>query len=234
MERVYFNNYSLSYRVLDEVENTFLLNIINYIINHPLDWYFFLENVIKNKNLVEFSDQSMIVAYRSLSKQQLNSFNHFYNLLFSNNVIFNLHQNDDFLIIIFYSTLIKNFFEKNGQWLEYLTYYACIELGLYCFNDILITTDDGKINNVDVWAMLDSSVFIFKCFDSYKYCNADFENLFNIQKKLNTKSNIILIYTKDSSNFKKDARIELLKYKYNYSNFKEQLQEIIIRKFINL
>ena len=88
---------------------------------------------------------------------------------------------------------------------------------------------------VDLIAFTVDHLFFFKCLDTYQYSIDVLNNLFSIQKKLQSKSSIIFIYTKDAKNFDyKNPLFTSIKYKFDYNKFKDNLKEIILRKLIEL
>lgn len=229
------NNFTLCYNILDEVETRFIKSILAYIINYPIDWYNFLENVMKNNLLISYSNNAIIFSIEILAPQLKNSFKHIYDIMEKCGVIINKFEAKGFLVINVYSETIRNFFQKSGLWLEYITYLAFYELGFNAFQGCLIKTNDGSIQEVDVLVNYNSILFITECKDTYKYSNYDFLKLCNLKKKLKVKSYLLFVYTKDSPQIDLDnLKIDVIKYKYNYSEFKEQLKEIMIRKLIKL
>lgn len=229
------SNYLLCYNTLDEVEATFFNNIINYIIYYPIDWYNFLENILKNKLMMSYRNTALIVSLEILTPQLKNSFNHIYDCMISSGVVLNSIETKGFLIIYVYSEKISDFFQNSGFWLEYITHYACIELGLNSYRGGLIKTNDGKIQEVDVIIEYNSNLFFIECKDTYNYSNKDLLKIFNLRKKINANSYGVFVCSKLAYEIDYEKyEIELIKYKFDYHTFKESIKELVVSKLISL
>lgn len=229
------SNFLMCYNLLDEVEANFFNNIINYIIYYPIDWYNFLENILKNKLMISYRNTALIVSLEILTPQLKNSFNHIYKCMQSSGVILNVIETKGFLIIYVYSEKISDFFQNSGFWLEYITAYACNELGLKSYRGGLIKTNDGKIQEIDVIIEYNSNLFFIECKDTYNYTDRDLMKLYNLRKKINSNSYGVFVCSKLAYDIDYEKyEIELIKYKFNYSEFKEQLKEFIGSKLITL
>jgi hypothetical protein len=68
--------YLLFYNDLDPVEENFIFQIMQLIINYPLIWFNFLENILKNKIMISFRNNALIVSLELLTRQLKNSFDH--------------------------------------------------------------------------------------------------------------------------------------------------------------
>ena len=106
--------YLLFYNDLDPVEENFIYNIMQLIINYPIIWFNFLENILKNKIMISFRNNALIVSLELLTRQLKNSFNHVYRLLLDTNVVLNTIEKKGFLIIYLYSEKISEFFQNSG------------------------------------------------------------------------------------------------------------------------
>lgn len=229
------SNFLMCYNVLDEVEANFFNNIIRFIIYYPIDWYNFLENILKNKLMISYRNTALIVSLEILTPQLKNSFNHIYECMNRCGVILNTIETKGFLIIYVYSEKISDFFQNSGFWLEYVTAYACSELGLTSYTGGLIKTHDGKIQEVDVIIEYNSNLFFIECKDTYSYTNKDLMKLYNLRKKINSNSYAVYVCSKLAYDIDyQKYEIELLKYKFDYSKFKDNLKEFIGSKLISL
>ena len=227
--------YLLFYNDLDPVEENFIYNIMQLIINYPLIWFNFLENILKNKIMISFRNNALIVSLELLTRQLKNSFNHVYRLLLDTNVVLNTIEKKGFLIIYLYSEKISEFFQNSGFWLEYITAHACREIGFPCHRGVLFKTKDRQISEIDVFVDLGRVLFFIECKDTYIYSDQDLKKIDNLRKRINCQSYGIFVCTKAIHNldFKKYG-IGLIKYKYNYEAFREELKEMIAKKIINL
>ena len=229
------SNFLICYDTIDEIERNFLNSIINYIIYYPIDWYNFLENILKNNLIVSFNNNAMIVSLEILTPQLKNSFNNIYNCMRSSGVILDTIKTKGFLIIYVYSKIISDFFKNSGFWLEYLTAYCTYELGLNTFRGGLIKTSDGKIQEVDVVLEYQSNIFFIECKDTYTYSNKDLRKLYNLRRKINGNSYGIFVCSKLAYDIDYEKyEIDLLKYKFDYFMFREELKELIANKFTSL
>ena len=229
------DNFLMCCNLLDEVETNFFNNIINYIIYYPIDWYNFLENILKNKLMISYRNNALIVSLEILTPQLKNSFDHIYKCMEDSGVILNVIETKGFLIIYVYSQKISDFFQNSGFWLEYITAHACYELGLNTFRGGLLKTNDGKIQEIDVIVEYDSNLFFIECKDTYNYTNNDLVKIYNLRKKINSKSYGVFVCSKLAYDIDYEKyEIELLKYKFNYLEFKEQLKDFIGSKLITL
>ena len=81
------NEYLLMFNALDPVEENFLYNILQLIINYPLVWFNFLENILKNKIMISFRNRALIVSLELLTRQLRNSFEQIYRLMLKSDVV---------------------------------------------------------------------------------------------------------------------------------------------------
>lgn len=235
MEIIETGNFLLYYKLLDDVELNFFNNIIKYIIYYPINWYNFLENILKNNLILSHQNTALIVSLEILTPQLKNSFNHIYECMKNSGAILDVIETKGFLIIYVYSKIISDFFQNSGFWLEYITAYACLELGLNTYRGGLIKTNDGKIQEIDVIVEYCSNLFFIECKDTYNYSNLDLKKIYNLKKKINLKTYCVFVCTKVAYDIDYEKyEIELIKYKYNYSMFKEQLKDFISRKLSRL
>jgi hypothetical protein len=123
-----------------------------------------------------------------------------------------------------------------GFWLEYITAHACREIGFPCHRlGVLFKTKDRQISEIDVFVDLGRVLFFIECKDTYIYSDQDLKKIDNLRKRINCQSYGIFVCTKAIHNldFKKYG-IGLIKYKYNYEAFREELKEMIAKKIISL
>lgn len=229
------NNFLICYNTFDEIEAKFFEKIINYIIYYPIDWYNFLENILKNRLMISYGNTALIVSLEIITPQLKNSFNRIYDCMQSSGVVLNVIETKGFLIIYVYSKIISDFFQNSGYWLEYVTYYASLELGLCSYRGALLKTTDGKIQEVDVIIEYNSNLFLIECKDTHTYSNDDLVKLNNLRKIINSNSFGVFVCSKKAPNvdFLKHE-IELIKYKFDYLEFRNNLKDYISRKLISL
>jgi hypothetical protein len=140
-----------------------------------------------------------------------------------------------FLIIYVYNQKISDFFQNSGFWLEYITAYACSEIGFDCYRGVLLKTRDQNIQEVDVLVDLGRVIFLIECKDTNNYTNADLKKVYDLRKKINGLSYGIFVCSKAGINADYHKyEIELVKYRFNYEEFKERLKDVIANKIISL
>lgn len=228
-------DFLICYYSPDRIEERFFQNILRLIINYPIVWFNFLENILKNKIMVSFRNAAMIVSTELLTPQQKKYFDHVYHCMVNSRSIIKSIKKKGFLIIYFYSQKICDFFENSGFWLEYLTAMACSEIGFTTYRGALLKTKDQKIQEVDVLIDLDSIVFLIECKDTYNYTNEDLKKIYDLRKKINVYSFAFFVCSK--MGFELDYQkyeINLLRYRYNYYTFKKELKELITKRIIGL
>ena len=229
------SNFLFCYKLLDDTEANFIKNIINYIIYYPIDWYNFLENILKNKLMINYRNNAIIISLEILTPQLKNSFDHIYDVMKRSGVILSVIETKGFLIIYVYSKVISDFFQNSGFWLEYITDFACFELGLNSYRGGLIKTNDGRIQEIDVVVQYDSNLFFIECKDTYNYTHRDLKKIYNLKKKVNLNTFGVFVCSKLAYDIDYDRyEIGLIKYKFNYFNFKEELKDYIGNKLISL
>ncbi|MDD4000431.1 MAG: hypothetical protein PHX62_06030 [Bacilli bacterium] len=228
-------DYLIAYNTLDPVEENFFMNILQLIINYPLIWFNFLENILKNKIMISFRARALIVSLELLTKQLKNSFDHVFRLMRNSNVVSSTIEKKGFLIIYVYSEAISEFFQNSGFWLEYLTAYACREIGFPCHRGVLFKTKDRHISEIDVLVDLGRALFFIECKDTYSYSNFDLKKIDNLKKRINRLSYGIFVCTKATNNLNfKKYDLGLIKYRYNYEIFKEELKDLIGERIVSL
>lgn len=228
-------DFLLYYSNLDHIEENFIYNISQLIIKYPLIWYNFLENILKNKIMISFRDAALIVSLELLTRQLRNSFNFVYDVMIKSQVIVHTIEKKGFLIIYVYSQKISAFFQNSGFWLEYITAYACQEIGFPCYRGVLFQSKDRHITEVDVLIDLGKVLFFIECKDTYSFTDKDLKKIYNLRKKTNCLSYGIFVCSKAINNLNyKKYDLELVKYKYNYHLFKEQLKEVLAKKIVDL
>lgn len=235
MELVENCNFLMCYNSLDGIEEHFFNHIMQLIINYPIDWMNFLENILKNKLLISFQNTALIVSIDLLTPQLRNSFNHVYQCMVDCGVIVKTIKTKGFLIIYVYSQKVSDFFQKSGFWLEYLTAYACWEIGFNPYRGVLLKTIDNNIQEVDVLLDFERVIFFIECKDTHNYSEKDFQKIANLRKKVNCSSYGIFVCSKlgyDLNYQKYD--LDLIKYKYDYQSLKKQLKQLVTNKILSL
>jgi hypothetical protein len=228
-------DFLLSYNSLDGIEADFMANIMQLIIKYPLIWYNFLENILKNKIMISFRNAALIVSLELLTRQLRNSFNYVYEVMLRSNVVRHTIEKKGFLIIYVYSQKISDFFQNSGFWLEYITAHACEEIGFPCHRGVLFKTKDRHIAEVDVLVDLGRALFFIECKDTYAFTDKDLRKIYNLRRKTNFLSYGIFVCSKAGNNLNyKKYDIEMIKYKYNYELFKEELKDTIATKIVSL
>ena len=227
--------YLLMFHALDPVEENFLYNILELIINYPLVWFNFLENILKNKVMINIRNRALIVSMELLTRQLRNSFEQIYRLMLKTNVVLNAIEKKGFLIIYLYSDCISEFFRNSGFWLEYLTARACQEIGFPCYRGVLFKTKDRQISEIDVLIDLGEVLFFIECKDTYLCTEDDLKKIDSLRKRINRQSYGLFVCTKSVQNldFKKYG-LGLIKYKYNYQTFREELKEQLAGRILSL
>jgi len=235
MELTQNYDYLVSYNSLDKIEERFFANILQLIINYPIIWYNFLENILKNKVMISFRNTALILSTELLTRQQKNSFTHVFNIMIKSGVVINTIEKKGFLIIYVYSQKISDFFQNSGFWLEYLTAYAISEIGFNSYRGVLLKTRDKNVQEVDVLVDIDRAIFIIECKDTYNYADKDLKRIYNLRKKINCLSYGIFVCSKLGYNLNYHKyEIDLIKYKFDYERFKEELKDLMANKIISL
>ncbi len=67
-------DFLLYYYSLDQNEERFIREILKLIINYPIVWYNFLENILKNKVMINVKNGVMIVSLELLPPKQKKMF----------------------------------------------------------------------------------------------------------------------------------------------------------------
>ena len=228
-------DFLVCYNSLDRIEERFFNNMMLLIINYPIVWYNFVENILKNKLMISFRNTALIVSLELLTPQQRNAFKHVYQVMIDNNVILKSVEKKGFLIIYVYSQKISDFFQNSGFWLEYLTAYACFEIGFTSYRGVLLKTKDKSVQEVDVLIDLEKIIFLIECKDTYNYTDNDLKRIYDIRKKIKCCSHGIFVVSKLGFNINyAKYEIDLVRYKYDYLDFKNQLREVISNKIVSL
>ena len=63
-------DFLLYYYSLDQNEERFIREILKLIINYPIVWYNFLENILKNKVMINVKNGVMIVSLELLPRNK--------------------------------------------------------------------------------------------------------------------------------------------------------------------
>lgn len=228
------NEYLLMFNALDPVEENFLYNILQLIINYPLVWFNFLENILKNKIMISFRNRALIVSLELLTRQLRNSFEQIYRLMLKSDIVLNAIEKKGFLIIYVYSDAISEFFQNSGFWLEYMTAHACREIGFPCYRGALFKTKDRQISEVDVLIDLGKVLFFIECKDTYLCSEEDLKKIDSLRKRINRQSYGLFVCTKTVNLDFKKYGLGLIKYKYNYEAFREELKEMLAGRIVSL
>ena len=234
MENAY-NDFLICYYALDKTEEYFFYKILKLIIDYPIRWFNFLENILKNKLMVSFQNMAMIISIELIPPQQQKYFDYVYKIMIESGVIFNSIKKKGFLILYLYSKRICDFLEHSGFWLEYLTSYACFEIGYNSYRGVLLKTSDKTIQEIDVLIDLDTLVFLIECKDTCNFGIDELKKIDNLRKKISMYSIAILVCSKSVPNLNYDKyEINVINYKYNYFIFRNELKELIIKKLLSL
>ena len=132
--------------------------------------------------------------------------------------------------------IVKNKCLLSKQWflVEYITAYACQEIGFPCYRGVLFQSKDRHITEVDVLIDLGKVLFFIECKDTYSFTDKDLRR-FIIYVKTNCLSYGIFVCSKAINNLNyKKYDLELVKYKYNYHLFKSSLKILTKRLSIYL
>lgn len=228
-------DFLLYYYSLDQNEERFIREILKLIINYPIVWYNFLENILKNKVMINVKNGVMIVSLELLPPKQKKCFDCVYGCLKENNMIVKMIEKKGFLILYLYSQKISDFFENSGFWLEYLTAEACKEIGLTAYRGALIKTRDQNIQEIDVLIDLHTLVFFIECKDTCNYGNDDLKKMSDLRKKINVCSFALMVCSKGGLDLDyQKYEIDLIRYRHNYYIFKNELKELITKKIVGL
>lgn len=216
-------------------EVCFFNRTIDLIINYPSLWHNFVENVLKNKVILMSEGNILIVSLGLITGSLREAFDKVYEIMNECGVIISINNNRDFLIIYLNSKNVSEFFRNTGFWLEYLTANAFLELGINAYRGVVIKTSDDNIQEVDVFIDLQNILFLIECKDTYIYDERDFKKMFDLQKKIEGRTFGIFVVTKMLDDLDYNLHgIDIIKYNYNYFEFKENLKEIIISKLISI
>lgn len=229
-------NFLVYYNTLDKKEELFFTNILNLIIKHPIVWYNFVENILKNNIILVCEYNTLIISYSCLTQKLKNTFNIVLKVMQESLIVTKIIDNYDFLIIYLYSKNISDFFKKSGFWLEYLTHYAVLNIiGHGAYRGILVRTNDNHLQEIDVIFKINEILFIMECKDTYLYNGDDLKKLSNFKKKILDNSILAFIVTKENHTLDLDFAkydIHLIRYKYDYWLFEEELKEFIINNML--
>lgn len=229
-------NFLLYYNTIDDKEELFFANIIELIVKYPIVWYNFVENILKNNIILVCEYNTLIISYSCLTPKLKNTFNMVLNVMRESLIVTKVIDNYDFLIIYLYSKNISDFFKKSGFWLEYLTHYAVINIiGNGVYRGTLLRTNDNHLQEIDVIFEINDILFIMECKDTHIYDDGDLKKLYNLKKKILYNSILVFIVTKEDSALELDFAkydIQLIRYKYDYWLFEQELEEFIINKML--
>lgn len=228
-------NFMVYHNTFEYNEVCFFNRTIDLIINYPSLWHNFVENVLKNKVILMSEGNILIVSLGLITGSLREAFDKVYEIMNECGVIISINNNRDFLIIYLNSKNVSEFFRNTGFWLEYLTANAFLELGINAYRGVVIKTSDDNIQEVDVFIDLQNILFLIECKDTYIYDERDFKKMFDLQKKIEGRTFGIFVVTKMLDDLDYNLHgIDIIKYNYNYFEFKENLKEIIISKLISI
>jgi hypothetical protein len=183
--------------------------------------------------MISFKNRALIVSLELLTRQLKNSFDCIYSVMLKSGVVIRTIEKKGFLIIYVYSDKISEFFKNSGFWLEYITTCACREIGFNASRGVLLKTKDKTIQEVDVLVDLSDRVLLIECKDTYSYSDIDLRKLFYLRKRISDISYGIFVCTKLAYNVNYDKYdLGIIKYKYNYEEFREDLKEIITNQIL--
>ncbi|NLD26906.1 MAG: hypothetical protein GX661_06060, partial [Acholeplasmataceae bacterium] len=109
------------------------------------------------------------------------------------------------------------------------------EIGFPCHRGVLFKTKDRHIAEIDVLVDLGQALFFIECKDTYAFTDKDLRKIYNLRRKTNFLSYGIFVCSKAGNNLNyKKYDIDLIKYKYNYELFKEEVKDTIATKIVSL
>lgn len=229
-------NFLVYYNTIDAKEENFFSNIIDLIIKYPLVWYNFVENILKNNIILVCEYNTLIISYSCLTSKLKNIFEIVLKVMQDSLIVTKIIDNNDFLIIYLYSKNISEFFKNSGFWLEYLTHYTILNIiGHGAYRGTLLRTNDNHLHEIDVIFEINDFLFLIECKDTNIYDEEDLKKLSNLKKKILDNSILAFVVTKGDQNNELDFAkydIQLLRYKYDYWRFEEEMKEFIINKML--
>lgn len=228
-------DFSLYYHSLDQNEERFIRAILKLVVNYPIVWYNFLENILKNKVMVNVKDGVMVISLELLPPRQKKCFECVRKCLEENRMIVKAIEKKGFLILYLYSQKISDFFENSGFWLEYLTAQACVEIGFTAYRGALLKTRDENIQEIDVLLDLHSLIFLIECKDTCNFGNNELKKLSDLKKKINVRSFGVMVCSKGGLDLDYHKyEIDMIRYRHNYYAFKNDLKDLIARRIVSL
>lgn len=233
MEKNY--NFLIYYNQLEYYEKMFFERITEVMIHFPSLWYNFVENVLKNRIVFLCEDHILIFSLGLLDSNTKGAFDMVYQILLESGVVDHINCNQEFLILYLNSKHVSAFFHNTGFWLEYLTAYACHEIGLSANRGVVIKTSDNHIQEVDVMVDVDGILFFIECKDTVIYDEKDYHKLQNLLKKIDHSAFGLFVVTKNANKEHTIMhQIDCIKYNYNYYDFVESLKDTIIQRLISI
>lgn len=195
-------------------ENDFYISIQNLITRYPLIWHNILENLIKQDLIVVTDNYHIIIFKEKMNSRLRKLYNYIFKILDENKMILNINENKNFYIITINNPNISRIFYDYDFWLFLVTKKTLDEYNIsYSENEFYTNTKISKYISLSI--------------NKYNYTIIfnDTTNKYKIDPFfLTLNSRILLITTKELSI--KD--IILLKYKYQYFVFKEELLQLLM------
>lgn len=213
---VKIDNFFVSY--LYTIEKNFFINIQNLIISYPIIWHNFIENILKKKIIIVIDDFRIIVYKEMLDKRSERIYYFILERLNQSYVINETIQDNTFDIITFITSKIIIVFSDYDYWLYLITLKACKDLKINIDEKTYYSLENNKY--IFFLNIVLNSV-------NYNICFNDTTHSYIVEKYfLESKERLIIVSTK---NIKvENENITLIKYHHNYSQFKEELLEILI------
>lgn len=225
----------LKYADSDKITEKFLDTMMKFIIDYPIVWKNFVENVLKN-NIAICHQGLMAMIYEKVFPQNIQIvIDHTLDYVKRSGIIESVYKEEGVYYIKFINKEQQDFFIKTGLWLEYLTYYTLRDIfekdlhyDIHISQGNLIKLGNiKKFSEVDVIGSVDNHYFVIECKDTNLYSEDDYKKLRKIAKKIyNKKAKRIFITTKYTDKDIVDSkkyRINFITYNGNYLSFKEEL-----------
>lgn len=181
-------------------EEIFYNVIAQIIINYPLLWNNFINNIIAVKAIVATKDGFLIINKYLLDNRQTKVLNQIWSKIEKTNVFDTIISSNDFKIYSCKSRKIIRFFNSNA-WLEAIIYYFCIKHDIRIIINPIIINQNLENDLINAYIQYQQKSFLVKIdgkINQEKYYNT---KIINISLD-NTSSD--LMYNYDYIKFSKD------------------------------
>lgn len=181
-------------------EEIFYNVIAQIIINYPLLWNNFINNIIAVKAVVATKDGFLIINKYLLDNRQTKVLNQIWSKIEKTNAFDTIISSNDFKIYSCKSRKIIRFFNSNA-WLEAIIYYFCIEHDIRIIINPIIINQNLENDLINAYIQYQQKSFLVKIDGKIiqdKYYNT---KIINISLD-NTSSD--LMYNYDYVKFSKD------------------------------